>query len=78
MYLLQQQGVTRLAVTGFISHGTRKDGKHRTKTVRASGTDTEDSEDTSELSGDALEDFARDLWVKAAEGRIGLPNRTGR
>lgn len=69
-YLLQQQGVTRLAVTGYISHGTRKDGKHRTKTVRATGTETEESEDSSELSGDALEDFARDLWMKASEGRI--------
>ena len=69
-YLLENQGVTRLDVVAYISHGTRKDGKHRTHADSPQGTGATGEETSSDLTGDALADFSRDLWVKASEGRI--------
>jgi ATP-dependent Clp protease ATP-binding subunit ClpA len=68
VYLLKQQGVDRLDVVSFISHGTRKDGRPSERTVSPKGTGGE--EDESNLSGDALADFTTDLWERAEKGKI--------
>jgi len=69
VYLLEQQGVGRLDVVSYISHGTRKDGKAReTASPRGTGSDAEDPD--AGLSGDALADFCTDLFDRAEQGKI--------
>ncbi len=69
VYLLEQQGVGRLDVVSYISHGTRKDGKAReVSTPRGTGPDAEDPDEG--LSGDALADFCTNLYERAEKGKI--------
>ena len=65
VYLLQKQGVERLDVVSYISHGKRKDG--RRKAMSPMGADGE-SEDRS--PDEALAEFTVDLYERAKEGRI--------
>lgn len=62
LYLLQQEGVTRLDLLNYVSHGSPKEG------LGGSG-DGEDEEGAAP-GGDPLEAFATNLNVEASEGRI--------
>ncbi|MDD3762842.1 MAG: ATP-dependent Clp protease ATP-binding subunit ClpA [Nevskiales bacterium] len=67
VYLLNEQGVTRLDIVNFISHGIAKNGTAADKPAEA-----EERED-GEKAGNgqtALEQYAVNLNVKAAEGSI--------
>ncbi len=63
IYLLEQQGVTRLDVMNFVSHGISKVGK---PSVFRSGEDMDDETP----SGNPLEQFCTELVAEAAEGRM--------
>jgi ATP-dependent Clp protease ATP-binding subunit ClpA len=69
VYLMQKQGVKRLDVVSFISHGKRKDGKVPSSAGPPSGTGPE-AEDRSRSPNEALGDFTVDLFERAKEGRI--------
>ncbi|MBT3223231.1 MAG: ATP-dependent Clp protease ATP-binding subunit ClpA, partial [Proteobacteria bacterium] len=66
VYLLQRQGVSRLDVASFLSHGRRKDGKTREDV----GAPTGAAEPSASKSPDeALAEFTTDLYQRASEGR---------
>ncbi len=68
VFLLENQGVTRLDVTSFISHGVRKDGKRARKeraVPRGSGPEAEET-----VADNALEAYTTDLYLRAEKGRI--------
>ena len=65
VYLLQAQGVTRLDIVRFLSHGVRKDE------LPQEGADGEiEGDDEEEPLGNVLERFCTDLVERAAQGRI--------
>ncbi|MBI3286260.1 MAG: ATP-dependent Clp protease ATP-binding subunit ClpA [Burkholderiales bacterium] len=67
VYYLHQQGVTRLDVVNFISHGVRKDSPNEPqKSPEAS----EDSQSEGQGKENPLEQFTQNLNKAAAEGRI--------
>jgi ATP-dependent Clp protease ATP-binding subunit ClpA len=68
LYLLQEQGVSRLDVMEYISHGVAKDPRSAGKIVPAGGGD-EDDEDA-EPQDDPLTTWASDLLERAAAGQI--------
>jgi len=68
VWLLAQQGINRLSVTQYLSHGQRADGKPRTD--RGAPVGAEGGAEEEERSGDALADFTVDLWARAEAGRI--------
>ena len=72
VYLLEKQGVTRLDVVRFISHGVRKGGSRASDggrtTPQGSGPDAEQRPEARPET--ALADFTDDLFEKAREGRI--------
>ncbi len=61
LYLLQQEGVSRLDLLNYVSHGAPKEGF---------GDGQQDEEDGGLVQGDPLEAFATNLNVEAQEGRI--------
>ena len=61
LYLLQQEGVSRLDLLNYVSHGAPKEGF---------GDGQQDDEDGPSVQGDPLEAFATNLNVEAQEGRI--------
>jgi ATP-dependent Clp protease ATP-binding subunit ClpA len=63
LYVLQQEGVSRLDVLNYVSHGLPKEG------FGAPG-EGQDDEEGGSLQGDPLEAFATNLNVEAREGRI--------
>ena len=67
VYLLGEQGVTRLDVVNFISHGIAKNGNAPEKAQ-----ESEEREDSGEKSANksALEQFATNLNERAARGLI--------
>jgi ATP-dependent Clp protease ATP-binding subunit ClpA len=68
VYLLERQGITRLDVVSFISHGVSKiaaDGDGEVKEVEEEG-----AEDTRTPARKALESFTVNLNQRAAEGDI--------
>ena len=67
VYLLGEQGVTRLDVVNFISHGIAKNGNAPEKAQ-----ESEEREDSGEKSANksALEQFATNLNERAARGQI--------
>jgi ATP-dependent Clp protease ATP-binding subunit ClpA len=72
-YLLEQQGITRLDVVSYISHGVSKIGEEGG--VAESDASEEDDEDADEESPgtkkkDPLAQFAVDLVARAAAGKI--------
>ncbi|MCP9495841.1 MAG: ATP-dependent Clp protease ATP-binding subunit [Pyrinomonadaceae bacterium MAG19_C2-C3] len=75
VYFLQRQGISRLDVLNFISHGISKvasDGKHAGTfghTEDDMGAFTDD-EDTAQMPADPLAAFAVDLVERAAAGKI--------
>jgi len=67
VFLLGKQGVSRLDVVSFVSHGKRKDGRSgadRGVPVGAEGGGESRSPD------EALHDFTVDLWERAKQGKI--------
>lgn len=67
VYFLQQQGVTRLDVVNFISHGVRKDNTEPTKAAEASP-DTEEAASSGKES--PLDQFTQNLNAMARQGKI--------
>jgi len=67
VYLLENQGVTRLDVTSFMSHGIRKDGKR----PEAAGVPVGTGPDAEQpIADDALDAYTDDLFDRAEKGRI--------
>jgi ATP-dependent Clp protease ATP-binding subunit ClpA len=66
VFLLEEQGVKRLDLTSYLSHGTRKDGK-LSKPRRASGTQEGDD---GGIADDPLSEYTTELVAKAAAGEI--------
>ncbi|MBU3612209.1 ATP-dependent Clp protease ATP-binding subunit ClpA [Polynucleobacter sp. MG-27-Goln-C1] len=67
VYFLQQQGVTRLDVVNFISHGVRKDQTESVKPAEAAQ-ETEDASSGGKES--PLEQYTQNLNVLAKQGKI--------
>ena len=66
VYLLEKQGITRLDVVSYISHGVRKDGKKaQPKVSMGTGPDAEKP-----VADDALQAYTSDLFERAAKGKI--------
>ena len=63
LYLLQQEGVSRLDVLNYVSHGVPKEGF-------SPGEGAQDDEEGGAMQGDPLEAYATNLNVEAREGRI--------
>jgi len=67
VYFLQQQGVTRLDVVNFISHGVRKDHAEHVKPVEP----TQEAEESSSSGKESpLEQYTQNLNVMARQGKI--------
>ncbi|WP_062310438.1 ATP-dependent Clp protease ATP-binding subunit ClpA [Polynucleobacter sinensis] len=67
VYFLQQQGVTRLDVVNFISHGVRKDQAEQVKPVES----TQEAEDAGSSGKESpLEQYTQNLNVMAKQGKI--------
>jgi len=64
VYLLEAQGVTRLDMMNYVSHGIRKSGGQR-----AIG-GSEGEEDEENAGSDPLGSFCEELVAKAAQGKI--------
>jgi ATP-dependent Clp protease ATP-binding subunit ClpA len=64
VHLLEKQGITRLSVTSFVSHGIRKDGLVRRQSMPA-GDDEEGRPES-----DPLEAYTSELVARAAAGEI--------
>jgi len=67
VYFLQQQGVTRLDVVNFISHGVRKDNTEPAKAAEASP-DAEEAASSGKES--PLDQFTQNLNTMARQGKI--------
>ncbi len=67
VYYLHQQGVTRLDVVNFISHGVRKDN-HQEPQKSSEG--VEDGHGENQAKENPLEQFTQNLNKAAAEGKI--------
>ena len=65
VYYLQQQGVTRLDIVNYISHGIRKDQVETTKSVESAA----ESDEAPQREG-ALEQFTQNLNATARAGKI--------
>jgi ATP-dependent Clp protease ATP-binding subunit ClpA len=64
VFLIESQGVTRLDVTSFMSHGKRKDG------LVNRGPASAGVEDDGEVAENPLDAYATELVAKAAAGKI--------
>ncbi|MFN8542955.1 MAG: ATP-dependent Clp protease ATP-binding subunit ClpA [Candidatus Binatia bacterium] len=69
-YLLQQQGITRLDVITFISHGIAKVPEEPVATPDAPAPADEDDDESDRPARDPLAAFAENLVERAAAGRI--------
>lgn len=67
VYYLHQQGVTRLDVVNFISHGVRKDNHNE---PQKSPEGAEDAQGDAQAKENPLEQFTQNLNKAAAEGKI--------
>ncbi|CAM3644955.1 ATP-dependent Clp protease ATP-binding subunit ClpA [Polynucleobacter arcticus] len=67
VYFLQQQGVTRLDVVNFISHGVRKDQAEQVKPAEST---QENEEAASGGKESPLEQYTQNLNVLAKQGKI--------
>jgi ATP-dependent Clp protease ATP-binding subunit ClpA len=64
VHLLEKQGITRLSVTSFVSHGIRKDGLVRRQSMPAG------DDDEGRPESDPLEAYTSELVARAAAGEI--------
>ena len=69
VYYLHQQGITRLDVVNFISHGITKQPSEN-KEKAAAGNESQEAETESEGKSSPLENYTQNLNKSAAEGRI--------
>ncbi len=69
VYLLGEQGITRLDIVNFVSHGIARNGATPEKAPEASEDRPEGGDDKGEARS-ALEQYAVNLNLRAAEGRI--------
>ena len=69
VYYLHQQGITRLDVVNFISHGITKQ-PDAAKEKAAAGSEKEETEAESEGKSSPLENYTQNLNKAAAEGKI--------
>ena len=67
VYYLHQQGVTRLDVVNFISHGVRKDQQSESQKAPEG---VEESSSESQQKESARDQFTQNLNKRAAEGKI--------
>lgn len=67
VYYLHQQGVTRLDVVNFISHGVRKDNANE---PQKSPEGADDTQSDAQAKESPLDQFTQNLNKAAAEGRI--------
>ena len=67
VYYLKQQGVTRLDIVNFISHGIRKD---QAEAPRTSESSSEGEESSSGNKDSPLEQYTQNLNLLAKQGRI--------
>ncbi len=67
VYFLQQQGVTRLDVVNFISHGVRKD---QAEQVKPADTSQETEESAASGKESPLDQYTQNLNVLARQGKI--------
>jgi ATP-dependent Clp protease ATP-binding subunit ClpA len=67
VYFLQQQGVTRLDVVNFISHGVRKD---QAENVKPADTTQETEESASSGKESPLDQYTQNLNALARQGKI--------
>jgi len=67
VYFLQQQGVTRLDVVNFISHGIRKD---QAEPAKAADSSQETEESAASGKESPLDQFTQNLNVMARQGKI--------
>jgi ATP-dependent Clp protease ATP-binding subunit ClpA len=68
VYYLHQQGVTRLDVVNFISHGITKSGQAEDKAKPAAGEEAQDAEGKEQPS--PLEQYTQNLNALAKDGKI--------
>jgi len=66
IYLLERQGVTKVDVTRFISHGVRKTGPRKDVGPPVGA----DGEAQHRSPAEALAEFTVDLYLRAADGKI--------
>jgi ATP-dependent Clp protease ATP-binding subunit ClpA len=66
VFLLQQEGINRMDLLNYISHGIHKDGEGEEVPHRAG----EDDDDGSAPQKDPLEAYTSNLLLEAKEGRI--------
>jgi len=69
VYYLHQQGITRLDVVNFISHGITKQPTEN-KDKAAAGNENQEQEQESEGKSSPLENYTQNLNKSAAEGKI--------
>ncbi|MEM6926322.1 MAG: ATP-dependent Clp protease ATP-binding subunit ClpA [Myxococcota bacterium] len=67
IFLLKKQGVERLDVVSFISHGIRKKGSRKDVGAPAGANDPEESKRS---PNEALAEFCVDLYERAEQGKI--------
>ena len=69
-YLLEQQGVTRLDVVSYISHGVSKIAEEPAGGVHADESETDAEDGEAQPKRDPLALYTVDLVARAAEGKI--------
>ncbi len=70
VYLLQAQGISRLDLTSYLSHGVKKDGRLVRRRPVPAGAEEDEEERDSVAEDEALAAYTEELVAKAAEGRI--------
>ncbi|MGQ0621093.1 MAG: ATP-dependent Clp protease ATP-binding subunit ClpA [Panacagrimonas sp.] len=70
VYLLNEQGVSRLDVVNFISHGIAKNNPSPQQQQPESGQDSDDKDDGKPGNKSALDQFAVNLNERATRGQI--------
>ena len=71
VHLLEEQGIERLDITSYLSHGVRKDGGTRKKALPGDDSSPDSDDEASlEEDDDPLSRFTTELVAKAAAGLI--------
>ena len=70
VYLLESQGVKRVDLTAFLSHGVRKDGLVPSRKRASAGEEEGEEEEGGGSAAEPLEEYATELVAKAAAGLI--------
>lgn len=70
VYYLHQQGVTRLDVVNYISHGVRKDQQTESTSSKAAPEGVEEMQSEVPQKESPLDQYTQNLNIAAAEGKI--------